>query len=65
MPKIKTLTSMNRDGVSIQNNAEIEVPEADALALCLNGLATPIDFRIEDGAIAGTGAKKKAAAKDD
>ncbi len=61
--KIKTLTSMNRDGIAIQNGSEIDVPEGDALSLCVNGLAQPVDFEIKDGAIVEPAKKKSAKAE--
>lgn len=44
MAKIKTLTSMARGAESIKSNQEIEVPDAEAIALCVNGLAEPVGW---------------------
>jgi hypothetical protein len=45
--KVKMLTSANRDGVALPNGSEVEVPEADAVALCRNGLASPVGWTLE------------------
>lgn len=37
---------MNRQGVAIQTNSEIEVPESEAIALCRNSLAAPIGWEL-------------------
>ena len=48
MAKIKTLTSMNRNGVAVQNSSEIDIPDHEAVALCRNGLAQPIGWTLEE-----------------
>lgn len=47
MSKVKMLTSANRDGVALANGSEVDLPEADAVALCRNGLATPVGWSLE------------------
>lgn len=47
MAKIKTLTSMNRNGVAVQNSSEIDIPTEEAVALCRNGLAQPIGWKLD------------------
>lgn len=65
MAKIFTTTSMNRYGVAIANNREIEVPDADAVALVKNGLAEPRGWSLgEDDAVVVDGEPAKEPAKE-
>lgn len=46
MAKVKMLTSANRDGVALPNGSEQEFPETEAMALCRNGLASPVGWEL-------------------
>ena len=46
MAKIKTLTSMARGAESIKSNQEIDLPDVEAIALCVNGLAEPVGWTL-------------------
>jgi hypothetical protein len=65
MAKIKSLTSMARGGESIAPNQEVDLPETEAIALCVNGLAEPIGWELPTDEPAGDESPKKGRKKSE